>query len=234
VAAPRFHVSYSGTGEWSTLYHSTPANPGANPDTNNAHDSSSQRWSLSFVGLLSPLEAGRRSGTFELRGASGVTRATARIRHSHIDGIYAADNASISCGVAAQTPPHARLPASIEISDLPDGRGLRLTALDPVSEVLALLPQQCPGQGDSLDGLADNYFTPGFSFAPGYGPDRWFRSRSVLIPLRLLQRAERVTIKLGPGPGSQPPADCAVLYPAWQRCQTGGAWQGTLTLSRVG
>jgi hypothetical protein len=229
VAAPRFHVTYSGRGEWSTTYHSTPANPGANPDTNDAHDSSSERWSLSFIESLSA----RRAGTYELSEAGGSTRARGRISHSHLDGIYAADNVSTSCEVAARTPLHARLPAAIEVTHLRGARGLRVTALDPLSEVLTLLPQQCPGQGDSLDGLADNYFTPGFSFAAGYGPDRWFRSRSTFIPLAVLRRAVRLSVPLGPGPSAAPPVNCAVPYPAWQRCHTAGTWRGTVTLRRV-
>jgi hypothetical protein len=230
VPFPRFQVKYSGSGDWSTVYHSTPANPGANPDTNDAHDSSHQRWSLTFAGRLNP----RRPGAFELEGTSGSARASGQIWHRHIDGIYAADNSSISCEVEMQTPVRAALPAAITVGHPANHPGLLVTALEPVSQVLALLPQQCPGQGDSLDGLADNYFTPGFSFASGYGPARWFRSQAVSIPLRVLQHAERMTIELHPGPGSAPPADCAVPDPSWQWCQTGGTWRGTLTLRRIG
>jgi hypothetical protein len=234
VAAPRFRVSYAGTGRWSTDYHSTPPNPGGNPDTNDAHDSSSQRWSLRFLEPLRWPARARSATTIDLTGATGHTGATGRINHRHLDGLYAVDNASIGCQVATSTAPHQRLPASLELSYLPGRRSLRLTALDPVAQALLLLPQQCPGQGDSLDGLSDNYFTPGFSFASGYGPDRWFRSRSVLIPIAVLQRAAAVTIRLGPAADAAPPADCAVPSPTWQRCRTGGTWRGTLSLRRLG
>jgi hypothetical protein len=230
---PRFRVTYAGTAEWSTTYHSTPANPGGSPDTNDAHDSSAQVWSLSFVQLLSWPSGAGREATTRLVGAEGSTRATGNVSHTHVDGLYPADNASVNCRVTASTSFDQMLPASIGVTYLRSQRRLLLTALDPVGQALDLLPQQCPGQGDSLDGLADNYFTPGFSFAAGYGPDRWFRSGTVGLPLSRLQRAAKVTVRLGPAPDAAPPVDCSVPYPAWQRCHTGGGWQGTLTLRRV-
>jgi hypothetical protein len=85
-----------------------------------------------------------------------------------------------------------------------------------------------------IDGLADNYFTPGFSFAEEWGPARWFTSSTVTVPLSVLHRAARITIPLADTPAGRPPRDCAVPYPSWQRCRTGGAWAGTLTLKRSG
>jgi hypothetical protein len=163
-----------------------------------------------------------------------MTRASGSVDHTHRDGLFAFDDTSIQCRVAASTLAHERLNAGLEVTYLPASRRLRLTALNPVAQVLDLLPQQCPGQGDSLDGLNDNYFMPGFSFAAGYGPDRWFRSRSVLIPVATLERVGTISVHLGPGPGAAPPADCAVPNPSWQRCRTSGAWHGTLTLRRLG
>ncbi|MBV8430435.1 MAG: hypothetical protein JO244_04690, partial [Solirubrobacterales bacterium] len=32
ASAARFRLMYAGAGDWSTAYHSTPANPGGNPD----------------------------------------------------------------------------------------------------------------------------------------------------------------------------------------------------------
>jgi hypothetical protein len=233
ASAQRFRVTYVGAGAWSTTYHSTPANPGGNPDTNDAHDSSSQRWSLTFVEPLTWHAGARGLRMLQLDGARGITHATGQIAHNHRDGLYAFDDASISCQVAFSTPADRRLSAVLVATYLPSSRRLRLIAFNPVSEALSLLPQQCPGQGDSLDGLSDNYFTPGFSFASGYGPDRWFRSRPVLIPLAVLRRAAALTIHVGPAPNGAPRADCAVPDPAWQRCRTGGSWQGTLTLHRL-
>src|SRR5438270_393920 len=44
----RFVVTYTGRGKWGTVYHSEPPNQGGDHDTNDAHDASTQRWSLLF------------------------------------------------------------------------------------------------------------------------------------------------------------------------------------------
>ena len=118
------------------------------------------------------------------------------IDHTHIDGLYSFDNASESCRLSARTPPGERLQASIRARSVPTARSVSLQTLSPVSQALLLLPAACPGQGDSLDGLNDNYFTPGFSFANGFGPSRWFTSAVAVIPLRTLKRAAKITIPL--------------------------------------
>jgi hypothetical protein len=233
--ATRFIVSYIGTGTYHTTYHSNPPNPGGNPDTNDANDSSTQSWSLTFINrlVLPGCRRGRCPRIAGLHGATGATAATGHIAHTHIDGLYPAQNGSVSCTVQASTPPAARLDAAVSLRYLPARRSVLVEALIPVGNVLTLLPPQCPGQGDSLDGLADNYFTPGFSFAPGFGPGRWFRSRTVSIPLTVLRRAARISIRLGPARAGTPPSDCAVPHPDYQRCSTGGSWSGTLTLRRA-
>src|SRR5207237_9108209 len=111
----------------------------------------------------------------------------------------------------------------------PKTKTIFVRALNPVSDVLLLLPTTCPGQGDSIDGLNDNYFTPGFSFATGYGPDRWFTSTKVRIPAKAFHHASRITVPLVDTPDGAPPADCALPDPSIARCKTGGSWRGVLT-----
>lgn len=115
----------------------------------------------------------------------------------------------------------------------PRAQTLALTALNPVTEVIARLPGQCPGQGDSIDGLSDNYFSPGFSLSPHYGPDRWFTSRTVVLSLRMLHRARTITVRLTNTRVNSPPSDCRVLFPAYERCTTTASWSGTLRLQAI-
>jgi hypothetical protein len=129
------------------------------------------------------------------------------------------------------SPRPLALDAAIELGYVRRSRSLAVTALNPVDDALVLLPSECPGQGDAVDGLADNYFTPGFSFASAWGPDRWFSSATIDIPLSALHRAARIAIRLGDTRANTPPRDCSVPYPSWQRCRAGGAWTGTLTLT---
>jgi hypothetical protein len=209
AGALRFVVTYSGSGTWRTTYHSEPPNPGANHDTNDAHDSSSQRWSLRFQRVLTVASCGGTgSCPVLLRGARGAAAVTARIDHIHRDG-------------------------AILVRYAPRRNAVVIVARDPVIDALTVLPRQCPQQGDSIDGLLDSYATPGFSFAPGWGPDRWLSSRPAVIPLSRLRHASRVRIRLGPAPAGIPPRGCAVHDPAIERCHTGGSWRGVLTLTAL-
>jgi hypothetical protein len=221
--APRFSVSYQGSGSWHTTYHSEPPNPGGMHDTNDAHDSSAQRWKLRFIGVI-------RLRSAVIDTASGREHATGVIDHTHIDGLFTADDMAAHCAVSETTPPGLHLQAGLQVSAAHE---LTLTAMSPVVTALELLPGGCPGQTDSLDGLLDNYFTPGFSFSPDWGSDRWFASRAVSIPRAVLQRARTVTIRLHATRAGTPPANCAVKFPSYERCSTGGSWSGTLTLARV-
>ncbi len=101
-----------------------------------------------------------------------------------------------------------------------------------MADALTQLPQQCPSTPDGIDGLNDNYFMPGFSFATGFGPERWFTSRMVTVPVKRLQRSRKVTLPVGLIRVNAPPSNCAVPEPAYERCSTGGGWSGTLTLTR--
>jgi hypothetical protein len=232
----RLRVTYSGSGTYGTVYHSEPPNPGGNHDTDDAHDSSSQSWRLTFSRRLvvRPCAGTNRCPAIaDLTGARGATFATGRIDHTHIDGLYPDLNASVNCRVSSATPRGAPLQATLQVQTVPHSRAVAVTALTPVSEALLMLPTECPGQGDSLDGLANNYFTPGFSFAAGYGPERWFTSRTVEVPARVLHRAARVTIRFGATAAGRPPRGCAVPEPSYERCTTGGSWGGTVTLTRT-
>jgi hypothetical protein len=237
-ALARFVVTYQGSGTYATQYHSEPPNPGGEHDTNDAHDSSTQDWSLSFGSMLQIppcLGTAKRSSCKpidDLNGARGRTHAAATTSHTHVDGLYPSDNRSISCQVRAATSPGQLLHAKIQLSYDARTRAVKIAALNPVSDVLVILPSQCPGQGDSIDGLYDNYWTPGFSFAAGYGPDRWFKSRTVEIPVRVLRRSRRIRIPVTQTAVGTPPRNCAVAHPSYESCSTGGSWSGTIALRR--
>jgi hypothetical protein len=236
-AQARFAVSYAGAGTFATTYHGAPPNPGGSPDNNTARDTGTQKWRLHFRDRLAvgscasahePL-GGCRS-QLALTGASGATRVTGHVDHTHLDGLYPALNVSERCAIAYATPAHANLAASVHFAFVRGRDAIAVTAMNPVADALLGLPPQCPGQGDSIDGLLDNYSTPGFSFAAGFGPDRWFTSASLLVPLRLLHRARLVTLRIGDTRAGAPPQDCAVAAAAYERCTTGGSWSGVLTL----
>jgi len=235
----RFVVTYVGSGHWRTVYHSEPPNPGGHHDTNDAHDSSRQHWSLRFARVLTVPSCGRSPRgqadpclhVDDLTGAEGETTATGTIAHTHVDGLYIADNTSASCRVATATPAGTRLAATVTLRYVPVRRTISVTALIPVEDALNLLPGTCPEQGDSLDGLLDNYFTPGFSFGAGFGPLRWFTSEQVEIPAEAFHRSARIRVPLAQTPRGTPPRDCVVHSPSFERCTTGGSWAGVLSFS---
>jgi hypothetical protein len=157
---------------------------------------------------------------------------TGRINHRHIDGLFAADNRLLRCRVAFRTAHDLPLHATVELRYRAARQTLSITTLDPVTDAVTDAPQQCPAQGDSIDGLYDNYFTPGFSFATGFGPDRWFRSATVTVPLRELRRSSRLRISLHQTRTGTPPRGCRVPARAYERCTAIGGWSGALELRR--
>ena len=234
-AVVQFTVSYTGSGSWHTVYHSEPPNVGGPHDTNDARDSSTQRWSVTFTQPLvvpSCVGASVCPGLGSLTSATGATSATGTINHTHVDGLYSFDNASERCQVSAATPTGQPLSVTLVARYLPAQRAVSLTAFSPLGLALILLPPACPGQGDPIDGLNDNYFTPGFSFASGWGPDRWFTSAAAVIPLWVLQSRSPITVSLADTAAGTPPADCGPA-PSYVVCHTWGAWRGALTLTRV-
>jgi hypothetical protein len=236
-----FQVTYSGSGKWATTYHSEPPTRGGPPDTNDASDSSAQRWGVTFARVLSIPRCGRpREGVADpctrlpsLKGAKGTARATGRVAHIHRDGLFPNQNASVRCRIRAVAPVGMRLTAEIRLRYAPRSRSFAVTALTPIADALTLLPVQCPGQGDSIDGLFDNYFLPGFSFSSGFGPERWFTAPTIVIPTSVLHRATHITVPLGNARAGTPPANCAVKSPEFERCATGGSWTGVLTFASV-
>lgn len=229
-ASPRFRVSYTGIGFYRTVYHAHPPNPGGADDRNAALDSSAQGWSIRFGRTLA-LSAASVAAT-RLDGAVGATTATGEVRHVHVDGLYRALDASETCRMRSHTTRRTPVDAALDVRYVAASRSFELTAHEPVATVLAMFPLQCPGQGDSIDGMADFYAPPGFSFATGYGPERWFEAAPVAIPAAVLHRAAEATIPIVRDPGGAPPPDCAVAN-AFERCATGGSWTGVVTLRAV-
>ena len=236
---PRFTVTYSGSGVWQTTYHgqppSDPANPTGPHDTNDAHDSSTQQWSLTFRHALTVPECGSApcQGLKLATKVGGSEAATGTIAHTHIDGLYPADNQSVSCTVQSPHPPGASLRTDVRLRYIASGKSIAITSFIPVVEALIMLPQACPQQGDSIDGLLDNYFMPGFSFAAGYGPTRWFGSQTVVVPIASFHHSARITLRLHDVRRDGPPRDCAVRHASYERCTTGGSWAGLLELTRA-
>jgi hypothetical protein len=233
---PRFVVRYTGAGTYETRYHARPPNPGGARDTNDAHDSSAQTWRLTFDRTLSIPPCGESngadpcSGLTGLSGARGTSTATARIVHTHVDGLYRQLDATDKCRLRASATP---TDASIDIRYDPSAQTVKIGARNPVSSALLLLRGYCPQRPDGIDRIASNYAHPGFSFGQLYGPDRWFRSRIVAIPADVLHRAAAIRIPLADTPTGRPPRNCAARRDWFERCTTGGLWRGTLTLTRT-
>lgn len=159
---------------------------------------------------------------------------TATIDHVHRDGLYAQLNSMVRCRISARTKQAQSTDGPVlEVRLIDRGRALAATAMNPVAQSLLELPSACPGQGDSLDGLADDYLGPGFSFAVSWGADRWFTSATAVVPLSRLRPGARLRLPVGLTQRGSPPPGCAVRY-AYEHCTTGGAWSGTVTLTARG
>jgi hypothetical protein len=236
-ADARFVVTYSGSGSYKTRFHATPPNPGGKPDTNDAWDSSTQDWSLRFrraaaiptCGQPSDGSADPCEGLAGLTGASGPTGLAGRVNHRHVDGLYRQFDRSVKCRLQKRPSPRQQLDASIGMQYVPETRSIAVSASDPVATAVSLFPSQCPKQGDSIDRILDFYAMPGFSFAQGFGPERWFASAQVVIPASVFHRSAKITIPLRDTPAGTPARRCAVNDPSFERCKTGGSWSGVLT-----
>ena len=232
---PRFVVRYTGAGTYETRYHARPPNPGGARDTNDAHDSSAQTWRLRFDRTVSIPPCGESDGADPcsaaltgLNGARGATIAAARIVHTHVDGLYRQLDATDKCRLRASATP---TDASIDIRYDQATRTVKIGARNPMSSALLLLRGYCPNRPDGIDRLASNYAHPGFSFDQRYGPDRWFRSRTIAIPADVFHRAAAIRIPLADTPTGRPPRNCAAHRVWLERCTTGGSWRGTITLA---
>jgi hypothetical protein len=233
----RFAVSYTGTGTYKTTFHATPPNDGGKPDTNDAHDSSTQAWQVKFLRAVAIPTCGQPSdGSADpcatltgVTGAKGPTEMTGRVRHKHVDGLYRQLDRTVNCDLKKKVSPRRRLETSIVLRYIPESRSIGVSATSPLATTISLFPLQCPEQGDSIDRILDFYATPGFSFANGYGPERWFASREVVIPAGVFHRSSKITIPLRVTRAGTPPKGCRRPNASFERCTTGGSWSGILT-----
>src|SRR3954447_3834205 len=239
VANAAFTVRYEGEGAYRTRFHAHPPNPDGKDDTNDARDSSKQAWDVRYGGALAIPTCGQPAdgsadpcaGVAGLSGARGPTSITGKVDHKHVDGLYREFDRSVKCKLAKRPSPRRRLDATLSVRYLPESQSFGLRALSPLTTAAALFPAQCPKQGDSIDRILDFYAMPGFSFADGYGPDRWFTSREVLVPASVFHHSSKIEIPLRDTVAGTPPKHCAVHDPSFERCTTGGKWRGTLTLT---
>ena len=233
-----FVVSNLGTGSYSTTFHATPPNDGGKPDTNDARDSSTQAWNVRFRRAFSVPTCGRPSGFGDdpcaslegLSGASGRTSMVGTVNHKHVDGLYRQLDRTVKCTLRKSPSPKRRLAVVLATRYIPESNSIGVSVSNPLFTTLSLFPAQCPKQGDSIDRILDFYATPGFSFDAQYGADRWFASREVVIPSSAFHHSSKITIPLHQTANGTPPKHCAVNNPSYERCRTGGSWQGTLTL----
>jgi hypothetical protein len=210
-------------------------------DTNDAADSSTQRWSLAYLARLTVPVCGRSGHRGQDRCprlvgpllARGPVSVVGIVNHTHVDGLYAFDDATARCQLEEALPPATTAMVPLHVSYDRRRQTIGITPSDPVAQAFSLMPMACPGYVDGIDGLLDNYFTPGFSFSPAYGQARWFTPAPVRIPVATLHRAARITAPVGPTARGAPPGTCEVRVPAVEQCQTGGSWRGVLTLTLV-
>jgi hypothetical protein len=239
-ADARFVVSYSGSGSYKTRFHATPPNPDGKPDKNDAWDSSKQSWSIRFRNAVTVPPCGPPASGFGddpctsltgLSGAKGATSLSGRVNHRHIDGLYRVLNRTVKCDMRKRTSKKRLLDASVQIRYIPETQSIGVSASDPIASAVAMFPAQCPQQGDSIDRILDFYAMPGFSFAEGYGPERWFASREVVIPATAFHRSGKIKIPLHQTAAGTPPKHCALHDPSFEHCTTGGSWHGVLTFT---
>jgi hypothetical protein len=236
-ADARFVVGYSGSGTYSTRFHATPPNPGGKPDTNDARDSSKQSWAVKFRrAVVIPTCAA--PGTFgddpcaDLKGtagASGPTEVIGKVNHKHVDGLYRELDRTVKCTLRKRPSPKRKLEVALDLRYIPESKSIGVSVGDPLFTTFSFFPGACPKQGDSIDRILDFYAIPGFSFAEGYGPDRWFESREVVIPEAEFHRSTKIRIPLHATAAGTPRKHCAVPNPSYERCKTGGSWNGVLT-----
>jgi hypothetical protein len=235
----RFVVTYSGSGNYKTRFHATPPNQGGKPDTNDAWDSSTQSWNVRFAGRLAVPTCGAPSGGGEdpctsiagLSGATGPTALAGRVKHKHVDGLYRQLDRVVKCRLGKRPSATRTLDASLLVRYIPESNSIGISASDPIATAVSLFPPQCPKQGEPIDRILDFYAMPGFSFASSFGPERWFASREVVIPAAVFHRSKTIKIPLRDTQAGTPPKHCALHDPSVERCTTGGAWRGVLTLT---
>jgi hypothetical protein len=238
----RFVVGYAGKGSYATTFHATPPNPGGKPDTNDAHDTSKQSWGIKFRRKLNVPTCGQPAsfgddpcgGLAGLSGASGKASMTGKVDHKHVDGLYKQLDRTVRCTLSKTTSTKRRLEVNLATRYIPETNSIGVSVSDPMSTTISFFPTQCPKQGDSIDRILDFYAIPGFSFAQGWGPDRWFGSREVIVPSAVFHNSSQIKIPLHLTRAGTPPKHCARSNPSYEKCTTGGAWNGVLTLKSTG
>jgi hypothetical protein len=241
-ANARFVVGYEGSGSYRTTFHGEPPNDGGPDDANDAHDTSAQAWKLGFRhGITFPTCAQPDFGGPDpcaqitgLEGARGATSMDGVVNHKHVDGPYRQLDRTVKCRLHKATSARTKVQAVVGVRYLPDSQSFGVTAYNPLTTAIENFAAQCQNQGDSIDRILDFYAMPGFSFADGYGPARWFTSPEVVIPAAVLHRSKRIRIPLAETPAGRSPKRCEVQNPSYERCRTGGRWSGVLTLTARG
>ncbi|MBJ7470247.1 MAG: hypothetical protein JHD16_03055 [Solirubrobacteraceae bacterium] len=233
--SPVFSVKYTGSSKTETTYRATPPNPGGAADLNTAHDRGRASWAITFPGGLSvPSCAGEGqelcAALTGVAGARGKTSASADIDHDHVDGLYDQLDASSRCRLRSRAVPRKGLSARIDVVYDGTKDAFVVTARNPVSEALIMLPAACPDPVDGIDRILSNYATPGFSFAREWGADRWFSAEPVAIPAAAWHASSRIRLRFGPAVAARPPRDCAARF-TYERCRTSGSWSGVLTFT---
>jgi hypothetical protein len=235
-----FAVTYKGSGSYSTVFHGEPHNPNGADDKNDAHDSSTQSWDIKYRGGVTIPTCGDPTGDLDPcnslaapKQAKGPTLATGRVNHKHVDGIYHSLDRTVKCQLHARPSKRRWLPAVLGLRYIPESNSIGVTASTPLYTAITNFPSQCPKQGDPIDRILDFYATPGFSFADGYGPDRWFTSREIVIPSAVFHRSATVRIPLHVTGAGRSPKGCRVKDPSFEHCKTGGNWSGVLTLKET-
>ena len=238
----RFVVTYQGAGSYATKFHATPPNDGGKPDTNDAHDTSTQSWDMKFKSKLLMPTCGQPQDFGDdpcasltgLLGAAGHTSMAGTVNHKHVDGLYRQLNRTVKCTMRKTPSPRRWLDVTLKTRYIPESQSIGLSVSNPLSTTLSLFTGQCPQQGDGIDRIADFYAIPGFSFAESYGPDRWFASKEIVIPAQVFHRSAKIRLPLHLTADGTPPRHCARQNPSYERCTTGGWWNGVLTLHAKG
>jgi hypothetical protein len=241
-ADAQFVVTYEGKGSYATKFHATPPNQGGKPDTNNAHDTSTQAWNVRFKHELLMPTCGQPQGFGDdpcaslsgLSGAAGHTNMTGKVNHKHVDGLYKQFDRTVKCTLRKTPSAKRTLDVTLGTRYIPESSSIAVSVTDPLTTTLSLFPTQCPKQGESIDRILDFYATPGFSYAQGWGPDRWFASKEVVIPAGVFHHSAKIKIPLHLTGNGTPPRHCALQNPSYERCTTGGSWNGVLTLDTKG
>jgi hypothetical protein len=241
-ADARFVVTYSGDGSYATKFHATPPNDGGKPDTNDANDTSTQSWDVKFRRKLQMPTCGKPqdfgddpcSSLSGLGGAAGRASMIGQVNHKHVDGLYRAFDRTVKCTLRKTTSRKRTLDITLKTRYIPETNSIAVSVTDPLTTTLSFFPTQCPKQGESIDRILDFYAIPGFSFAQGWGPDRWFASKEVVVPSDVFHHSAKIKIPLRLTTNGTPPKHCARQNPSYERCATGGKWNGVVTLDTKG